>query len=390
MKRQAVVIGLFLLAFAGSFGMAGVSSSAPADIAEAEAELEQVVARLQELDGGLSLAVDAYNGATLKLERIDASLEVTGGHLRLAKRSSRSAQRALEDRVVALYKADEEGALDIMLGATSLNDLIDRVDTVRRIANRDEQIVLEVNDARKELRQRESSLERSLSRQERVLAERRTRRAEIEQMIVAREQLYESKQDEIDQLLAEEAERQERRRKEAERLIAAQAAARQERGPTTSARPRSESDDSSPAPATARAPAPAPAPSEPPPPRPPPEPSKYPEVVDIAVQYLGIPYRWAGASPQTGFDCSGFILYVYSKLGVSLPHHAATQYTYGTSVPAANLQPGDLVFFNGLGHNGIYIGGGKFIHSPHTGDVVKISSLSDSWYAATYVGARRL
>ena len=83
-------------------------------------------------------------------------------------------------------------------------------------------------------------------------------------------------------------------------------------------------------------------------------------------------------------------MYVYAKVGVSLPHHAATQYRYGVHVSRGDLEPGDLVFFNGLGHNGIYIGGGQFIHSPHTGDVVKISSLSDSWYARTYVGARRL
>jgi cell wall-associated NlpC family hydrolase len=66
------------------------------------------------------------------------------------------------------------------------------------------------------------------------------------------------------------------------------------------------------------------------------------------------------------------------------------QYSYGSPVSKENLQPGDLVFFNNLGHEGLYIGGGQFIHAPHTGDVVKISSLSESWYASTYVGARRL
>jgi cell wall-associated NlpC family hydrolase len=66
------------------------------------------------------------------------------------------------------------------------------------------------------------------------------------------------------------------------------------------------------------------------------------------------------------------------------------QYSYGSAVSRENLAPGDLVFFNGLGHVGLYIGGGQFIHAPHTGDVVKISSLSESWYASTYVGARRL
>jgi cell wall-associated NlpC family hydrolase len=113
-------------------------------------------------------------------------------------------------------------------------------------------------------------------------------------------------------------------------------------------------------------------------------------VIAIAMQYLGVPYQWGGASPATGFDCSGFVMYVYAQIGVSLPHQAAAQYGYGVYVSRDQLQPGDLVFFNGLGHMGMYIGGGQFIHAPHTGDVVKISSLYDSWYAATFVGARRV
>ena len=70
-------------------------------------------------------------------------------------------------------------------------------------------------------------------------------------------------------------------------------------------------------------------------------------------------------------------MYVYAQVGVSLPHNAAMQYGYGVSVSYDQLQPGDLVFFDGLGHAGIYIGGDQFIHAPHTGDVVKISSLYD-------------
>jgi cell wall-associated NlpC family hydrolase len=112
-------------------------------------------------------------------------------------------------------------------------------------------------------------------------------------------------------------------------------------------------------------------------------------VVAIAMRYLGVPYRWGGASPSTGFDCSGFTMYVYAQVGISLPHYTGSQYAMGVPVSRSQLQPGDLVFFDGLGHEGIYVGNNQFIHAPHTGDVVKISSIS-GWYASTYVGARRV
>ena len=117
-------------------------------------------------------------------------------------------------------------------------------------------------------------------------------------------------------------------------------------------------------------------------------PSRFGGVVGIAMQYLGTPYRWGGASPA-GFDCSGFTMYVFAQIGVSLPHYTGSQWGMGTPVSRDQLQPGDLVFFNGLGHVGIYVGGGSFIHSPHTGDVVKISSMS-GWYSSTFIGGRRL
>ena len=112
-------------------------------------------------------------------------------------------------------------------------------------------------------------------------------------------------------------------------------------------------------------------------------------VVEIALKHVGTRYRWGGASPD-GFDCSGFVRYVYSRVGVSLPHNAAKQYRYGTPVPRDELQPGDLVFFDRLRHNGIYIGGGKFIHARQTGKRVSVARLDDEWYGTHWVGARRL
>jgi hypothetical protein len=126
-------------------------------------------------------------------------------------------------------------------------------------------------------------------------------------------------------------------------------------------------------------------------PRPaPPEPDRSgSHVVEIALKYVGTLYRWGGASPG-GFDCSGFVRYVYSRVGVSLPHNAAKQYRYGRPVPRDELQPGDLVFFDGLRHNGIYVGNGKFIHSRQTGKRVSVARLDDDWYDTHWVGARRL
>jgi cell wall-associated NlpC family hydrolase len=112
-------------------------------------------------------------------------------------------------------------------------------------------------------------------------------------------------------------------------------------------------------------------------------------VASIAKRYLGIPYRWGGESPKTGFDCSGFVQYVFSRVGVSLPRVVSAQWTVGRRVSRSDLRPGDIVFFNGLGHDGIYIGGNRFVHSPSSGDVVKISTIA-GYYADRWVGARRV
>jgi hypothetical protein len=115
--------------------------------------------------------------------------------------------------------------------------------------------------------------------------------------------------------------------------------------------------------------------------------------VRIALQYLGVPYVWGGADPLTGFDCSGLTMYVYAQLGVRLTHYTGSQFYEGTRIPPWALEPGDLVFFEptsrGPQHEGMYIGGGRFIQAPHTGDVVKISSLSQPGYAFGFVGAVR-
>ena len=100
------------------------------------------------------------------------------------------------------------------------------------------------------------------------------------------------------------------------------------------------------------------------------------KVVKVALKQRGVRYHWAGASPRTGFDCSGFTRWVYAHVGVSLPHSSYDQFNMGRRVSLARLKPGDLLFFYGLGHVGIYVGHGRYIDAPQTGDVVHVRSLA--------------
>jgi len=113
------------------------------------------------------------------------------------------------------------------------------------------------------------------------------------------------------------------------------------------------------------------------------------KVVKYAKHLLGVRYVYGGSSPASGFDCSGFVRYVYGHFGVRLAHSSFAQFTDGRRVSRGGLKPGDLVFFHGLGHVGIYIGHGKFIHAPHTGARVRIEPLG-GWYSSRLDGARRL
>jgi cell wall-associated NlpC family hydrolase len=111
-------------------------------------------------------------------------------------------------------------------------------------------------------------------------------------------------------------------------------------------------------------------------------------IADFARHFVGTPYVWGGTSPRSGFDCSGLVQYVYGHFGVSLPRTSYGQFDRGRRVGRWGLRPGDLVFFEGVGHVGMYIGNGRFIHAPHTGTRVRIQTLA-GWYGSEFVGARR-
>lgn len=121
--------------------------------------------------------------------------------------------------------------------------------------------------------------------------------------------------------------------------------------------------------------------------------SKADKIIATAKKYIGVPYVWGGESPS-GFDCSGFVQYVFKVHGISLNRTTETQYKHGSYVSKSNLKPGDLVFFQntyraGISHVGIYIGNGQFIHASSSKGVT-ISNLSSSYYTSHYYGARRI
>jgi cell wall-associated NlpC family hydrolase len=366
-KRLAAPL---ILAFVAALAVTSSATPQNGSISAKQAQAQSVLSQIQSLDSNLSHAIEAYNRANEQLAKVRHELAVNRRELGIARANLRRAHAALAQHAVAIYTSESgDSTLSVLLGATSLDDFLTRVDTVGRVSDQGSQVLGEVITFRNDVRAKRARLKRARARTAELVAERARRKASIESQLATRRSLLNSIRGEIARLQAAEQARQAALERQARAAAAAATAA----PPVLATAVASSDSESSGSSASPSLPAP---------------PSRYGGAVGIAMQYLGTPYVYGGASPS-GFDCSGFIMYVFAQIGVSLPHNAAAQYGYGTPVDRSQLQPGDLVFFNGLGHAGIYVGGGSFVHSPHTGDVVKISSMS-GWYSSTYVGARRL
>src|SRR5919197_19970 len=325
-RRKAPAL---VIAFAALFAATALPATGDT-VASKRAEAQSVLNQIQQLDSSLERAIEAYDLANVKLAHIKHDLSQNTHSLSVAKRSLKNSRRQLATRLVDMYTSDnQDSTLVVLLGSSSLDDMLNRMDAVDRVSQQDSTVLKQVVELRREVQQRQRELKRAHAEQTQVVAQRAAAKSSIQRQAEARLQQQSASSNAISQTV------------------------------TISAPPAGT-----------------------------PPPSQYGGVVGYAMSFVGTPYVWGGGSPS-GFDCSGFVMYVYAHFGVSLPHSSYAQYGYGSAVSQSDLQPGDLVFFDGLGHVGIYIGGGQFIHAPHTGDVVKFPSLP-GWYASTYVGARRL
>lgn len=357
-RRQAQA---FVVAVAAFFSVVA-SATADPSVEAKQAQAQQVLAQIAQIDRSLGPVIEAFNLANVRLEKIEGDLRENKRQLGLARSNLKYAQESLAARLVSAYTSTQDNStLAVLLGSTSFEDLLNRIETINSTSQQDASIVRQVTAFKVAIRRNREKLEDARAAQERIVAQKAAQKQHIRSQLASRRQLLSSIRGEIARLRAAEQAQQ--------RQLAASAQARLAGQDSPSV------DGVGVAASTPEGSTVAP-------------PNTHGGIVGIAMRFLGVPYRWGGASPS-GFDCSGLVLYAYAQLGISVPHSTYALWGMGVAVPRSQLQPGDLVFFNGLGHMGIYIGNNQMVHAPHTGDVVKISSLT-GWYASTYMGARRI
>jgi len=302
----------------------------------------KVKAQIDALDEKVEIASEDYNEANGKYQSITAKVKKTAARLKTLQAEQKKLQGHLETRADGMYRQGPLGFLEILFGASSFEEFSTTWDFLQGLNEQDAQSVADLKTTRAEVAKTSAELKQS---QAEAKAERDVmakRKADIEKQLAERQRLLKGIESEIAALEAA-----------AEAARARQAARSAPSGDSDYGDPGTEPRSS---------------------------------VVAIAKSKLGAPYKWAASGPNS-FDCSGFTMWVYAQVGVSLPHSSRSQINSGPRVSRANLKPGGLVFFGRsvIHHVGIYVGGGQYIHAPHTGDVVKISSLDRS----DYVGACR-
>lgn len=313
----------------------------------------------------LEVQVEEYNAISEALDKTREDIRKTEADLAAATRDLASANAQLANRAASIYKEGNSNILSILLGTSSFEDFVTRMDLLIRINRTDAELVGQVKLTKTQVEGLQAALESREAEQVTLRTETELRAKGIEAQITKQESYVASLNAEVKTLIKQEEQRQ--AKLAAER--AARAAALASRG--SGGRPAATEGNLS---------------------------GGQPGAVGIALKYLGVPYRWGGSSPD-GFDCSGLCQYVYKQLGITLPRTSRSQYNSGAHIAANRidlLRAGDLVFFGTGGdasrvhHVGIYVGDGNYIHAPSTGDVVKVSSLTERIARkGDYVGASR-
>ena len=387
----------------------------PAAIAQAVSEADALRSQLAALNDKLDQLVEDYNAAGEQLKQTKATATATQSALQVARKDLSQAQLKLGDRLVQIYKRGRVSVLDVLLGAGSFSDLATRVGILQRVGGQDAQLVGQVASHRDEVLGQKAALADLLKEQAAYAAKMEESKQAVEAQLAENQRLLAGKEQQIAELEAEEQARQaelavqakaaaEKAAKKAAAekavVLAAQAKA-QAVEPTATTRPSSSTtttthrEPTSPTTTTTQPTTTTPTTAqdktdaEPPATtdtEPVPSSGDGARAVELAMQYLGVPYLWAGADPS-GFDCSGLGMYVYAKLGVDLPHSSRMQYDCGAHVSRSQLEPGDLVFFGSpIHHVGMYVGDGNMINAPYTGVAVRIESMDRS----DYTGATRV
>lgn len=327
----------------------------------------------------LEQAVEDLAYSKVQLTDVERSLTKNQALLEQAQADLGKASARLEARVRGIYVDGSLSFLEALFSSASLSDFINRFDLLTRIGEQDGKVVAQVSSFRTEVEDKKKRLAEEQASQSELVAQSKTAQKKIEQKLAAREQALRGKESQVAALEREEEARQARliaEAKEAARLAreAAQKAQKPKTGSSGSASKPADTRTAKPSSGAGTGGSP-------------PASRVGTSVVEIGMSLIGIPYRWAGSSPAEGFDCSGFTMYVFAKVGISLPHSSRAQYGLGRAVDRSELQPGDLVFFGSpIHHLGIYVGNGNMVHSPHTGANVRIGSIN----RRDYTGARRI
>jgi len=322
--------------------MTVVPAYAAPSITDKRAEASEVQKQIDELDIEVEIASEAYNEARMAHEALVEDISATED--RIAEADCRVAEldESLDGRARSMYRNGPLSILEVLFGSTSFSEFASTWDFLQNLNENDADMIDGYREAIAEAEAARDELAVSEVRAKKALDEMTAQKNAIESQLSDRSRMLAGIESEISTLEAAAAAR-----------AAAAAAA------TVSRSGSSSSGKSYPAPTNA--------------PR--------SEVVNIAKKYLGAPYKWAAAGPNS-FDCSGLTMFVYKQVGVSLPHSSRSQIRVGQRVSRADLQPGDLVFFGSpIHHVGIYVGNNQYLHAPRTGDVVKISNMTRSDYA---------